>query len=51
VLDGGKIVLYGGVGADGAVLDDLLMFDTTAHTWFKSNNVNAAAPGTFQFHE
>lgn len=46
VIDGGRIVLYGGVGADGRDLDDLLMFDTNDRTWYKCVNFNASAPGT-----
>lgn len=46
VLDDGRIVVYGGVGADGRDLDDLLMFDTNDRTWYKCANTNASAPGT-----
>jgi hypothetical protein len=45
VLDGSKIVVYGGVGADGRDMDDLLMFDTNDHTWYKCSSTNASAPG------
>lgn len=45
VLDGSKIVVYGGVGADGRDMDDLLMFDTYDHTWYKCSSTNASAPG------
>lgn len=45
VLDSGRIAVYGGVGADGRDLNDLLMFDTNEHTWYSCTNTNASAPG------